>query len=124
MKFNLWSFRYLLLKKQKQRIINGKRTEWSPIRSLTAEYYCLLFLFRFANYANATECNKNGLDGMRHLGVRQISVRDDESSSRFPNPLTKRRRVSDSSILFRNLRFTRINGRCRFLGNRKQEVYY
>ena len=35
----------------------------------------------------------------------------------FPKLLTKKRRVS--SILFRNLRFTRTNGRCRFFENGK-----
>ena len=34
--------------------------------------YCLLFLFRFVNETIAIECDKNGLDGMCHLGVTQL----------------------------------------------------
>jgi len=31
-------------------------------------------LFRFVNKTIAIECDKNGLDGMCHLGVSQLSV--------------------------------------------------
>ena len=65
---------------------------------------------------------------MCHLGVRQLmhSLSHSVFCPRwvsqvqgfvFPKLLTKKKRVS--SILLRNLRFTRTNGRCRFFGNRK-----
>ena len=77
----------------------------------------------------AIECDKNGLDGMRYLAVSQLiiaglnnSVFCARSSSqvqsfRFPKLLTRQRRML--SIVLRNLRFTRTNGRYRFFENGK-----
>ena len=72
-------------------------------------------------------CDKNGFVGMCQLGVNQLITvyhfsllcEMDESTSRFRIPnlklLTRKRRLL--SILFRNLRFTRTNGRYRFFEN-------
>ena len=53
--------------------------------------YCLLFLFSFVNLTIAIECDRNGLDGMCHLGDSQLIIvkkisflwEIDEPNSRF-----------------------------------------
>ena len=93
-----------------------------------ADYYYLLLLFRFVNKTIAIEYDNNRLDGMCYLGVTQLNIvfiifsflcDINEPSSRFGRPKLSTRKRSALSILFRNLRLTRKNGRYRFFENGK-----
>ena len=91
-----------------------------------ANHYYLLCSFRFVNLI--IECDKNSLDRMCHLGASQLIIvyqiqffcarwTSQVQGFGFPKRLMRKKRVL--SILFRNLWFTRTNGRYRLFENGK-----